>query len=87
MYITLPDYHDPTTLLPTYIDFQEFYPLMNENFQQLGGIRFTQGVGGTAQILGQGIDGVLRGLMGTAAKLPQRQVFGCSNLLFRVKIF
>jgi hypothetical protein len=66
---------------------QEFYQRLDGNFNSVGGFRFGDGVFQPARLTEFGTDPLIRGLMGTAAKMPQRltpavteQMFGTTDL-------
>ena len=51
---------------------QEFYPMVDHNYRQVGSVRFVDGTSNVQRLINSGTDLVLRGLTTMAARKPQR---------------
>lgn len=51
---------------------QEFYPLVDRQFRKVGDVRFVDGTGQVQRLLSTGTDLLIRGMITTPARKPQR---------------
>jgi peroxidase len=63
---------------------QEFYPLIDSRFRKVGDVRFVDGTGQVKNLLDFGIDVLIRGMIFTPARKPQRITSQVTELLFDV---
>ncbi|KAI1710415.1 heme peroxidase domain-containing protein [Ditylenchus destructor] len=61
---------------------QEFYPLLNSRFMQIGIIQFNEGMFRPQPLFLHGIDPLLRGMMTLSAKMPQRLTLAVTERMF-----
>jgi peroxidase len=63
---------------------QEFYPLVDHLFRKVGDVRFVEGTLQVQRLLASGTDFLIRGLIGTPARRPQRITTQVTEELFGV---
>lgn len=63
---------------------QEIYPLVDRSFRKVGEVRFVEATLQVRRLLAEGIDSLIRGLIGTPARRPQRITTQVTEELFGV---